>query len=101
MYSIVPVFNVTGQDGNKVTDEAILDYIRKVGVSFFVLYLLGLYITTTEHVFGCICVCSLLVPNLVLLLPLDLLGLSKQWTTQQLSLWEVIGQDCFQKSVLF
>ncbi|KAJ1375216.1 ACT domain, partial [Sesbania bispinosa] len=25
----VKVFNVTGQDGNKVTDEAILDYIRK------------------------------------------------------------------------
>ena len=24
------MFNVTDQDGNKVTDEAILDYIRKV-----------------------------------------------------------------------
>lgn len=30
--SVISVFNVTGQDGNKVTDEVILDYIRKVKV---------------------------------------------------------------------
>lgn len=30
----ISVFNVTDQDGNKVTDEVILDYIRKVSVSF-------------------------------------------------------------------
>jgi hypothetical protein len=29
-FFLPPVFNVTDQDGNKVTDEGILDYILKV-----------------------------------------------------------------------
>ena len=31
-----PVFNVTDPDGNKVTDEAILDYITKVSCEFLI-----------------------------------------------------------------
>ena len=33
-FSPPPVFNVTDPDGNKVTDEAILDYITKVSCEF-------------------------------------------------------------------
>lgn len=30
--NVLPVFNVTDHDGKKVTDEAILEYIRKVSL---------------------------------------------------------------------
>lgn len=30
LFCILAVFNVTDQDGNKVTDEVVLDYIQKV-----------------------------------------------------------------------
>lgn len=32
---MLPVFNVTDQDGNKLRDEGMLDFIRKVDMVFY------------------------------------------------------------------
>jgi hypothetical protein len=68
--SVISVFNVTDQDGNKVTDEVILDYIRKVSVShlvFFELLCSFLMYKTANYVhclIDAVYVFSLLVRNL-------------------------------------
>lgn len=41
-----PVFNVIDQDGNKITDEEILDYIQKV----YILELSGGYFSDSLHI---------------------------------------------------
>lgn len=62
------VFNVTDQDGNKVTDEVVLDYIQKV--SFFLTKIFSLLLFISEsnecHVVDSL---SLLVLKLVSPLP--------------------------------
>jgi hypothetical protein len=68
--SVISVFNVTDQDGNKVIDEVILDYIRKVSVSHLVFFelLCSLLMYKTANIVHCLIdavyVFSLLVRNL-------------------------------------
>ena len=40
---VVLVFNVTDNDGNKITDEGILDYIQKVSCVVLLVIVFGIY----------------------------------------------------------